>query len=280
MAQTSEYHRTKPSKKGVVWLPPETEAVLHEYKEPLRPVEGGFGYLGTLSYDKDLEWTQCHICGFFYKHLGKHIRALHDLTSDEYKEKFGIEKSTSLFATNTRSRYVAAFAAKSSLERLEIIERLQRSAKERYASTGNMAGSVDRSRPRRLEWYNKRGNCPDQIIDKILRLKERLQRTPTSQEFTNEYGRGFTKAAAHHFGTWTEAVKTAGLNPVGRHGRAWYTEEACLEMLRNFKRMHGREPFSSDLRTNQLCSAWVFIRIFGSWAKAKEQAFRKHPSGT
>lgn len=260
------------AQEGVSYLPIDTEGTINGYKEPLRPVPDGFGYLGALVYDKTEEFTQCHTCGYFYKHLGKHIRQSHAMSSDEYKEEYGLMKGTSLFATNTRTRYVQAFACKSSAEKKKVIQRLTEAARNRFEETGNMAGLVDRTTGKRLEWYNRRGNCPDQIVDKILMLSKKLDRTPGTKDFDKEYGRGYTKAAMFHFGSWKEAVLAAGLTPLPRHGLPWYTEQFLTESLQNFRRMYGRDPFYSDTRTNLLPNSHAYIRVFGSWSKAKEIA--------
>jgi hypothetical protein len=56
-----------------------------------------------------------------------------------------------------------------------------------------------------------------------------------------------------------------------------WSEEAIIEALQNFKVMHGREPYYSDLRTKQLPAAATVVARFGSWSKAKEEAFSLKP---
>lgn len=263
----SEYQHNK---SGIVAsLPVDTPSMMKDYKEPLREVPNGFGYMGTISYDKSQTYTQCHSCGVFYRFLGKHVTAAHSLTSDEYKEKYGIDKKSSLLATNTRSNAVEHWASLSDAERTKRLERLREMAK-----LGNRA-KQGLPRQTRLEWHNKRGSCPDQIVDKILALHKKLGKTPTQKDFEKAHNRGLVKTATVHFGGWNEAVKQAGLVPNTRHrGTAWYTEEQLLESLRDFKKIYGREPYSGEARTGILvASSSAYRRAFGTWLKAKQAAF-------
>lgn len=44
---------------------------------------------GTITYDSR-GYVVCHICGRAYVRLGSHVHESHDMTIDEYKEKFGL----------------------------------------------------------------------------------------------------------------------------------------------------------------------------------------------
>lgn len=256
----------KPSKEGKVFLPPETEAIINGYKEPLQPVQDGFGYYGTIAYDKTENYTQCHMCGYFYKYLNKHINS-HGITSSEYKIAFGLAKCTSLFATNARTEVIATlWESKTEEEKAAQIARL-----DSARSNGHHQGGTKRS----LEKHNKNGTCPDQLIDKLLRLSDKLGYTPSSSEFQKEYSYAVYKTARSTFGTYTEFVFVAGLAPVVNKTNGWsYTQEQTETILLDFKKRFGREPYYSDIRLHKLPNAAVYKRFWGSWSNAKKEIFR------
>ena len=45
--------------------------------------------LGEIKYDHR-GFVVCHICGRAYKRLGSHVKESHNLTIEEYKERFGL----------------------------------------------------------------------------------------------------------------------------------------------------------------------------------------------
>lgn len=250
-------------------LPAGTKVIINGYKEPLRPVIGGFGFVGTIAYDENEEYTQCHICGDLYRHLGKHVAQSHEMNSNEYKEKFGLDKSTSLLAANTRSSYVKKWENMSDDDRKVLLDRLKDISGNRYHHRSQERYT------RRLEYYNKRGSCPDQIIDKIITLSSELGRTPSSLEFQERWGgKHYSNSARLHFGSWQEAVRQAGLTPLDRHAPIRYTDEQLIESLIEFKKRYGREPYYKDLRTGLLLGgSWVYRNRFGRWSTAKKIAF-------
>lgn len=48
---------------------------------------------GTIAYDEQGK-VICHICGKSFVRLGSHIKENHEMTIDEYKERFGLCKRT------------------------------------------------------------------------------------------------------------------------------------------------------------------------------------------
>ncbi len=62
-----------------------------------------FGELGVLAVD-DEERVQCHACSRFFRTLNSHIQRVHELTADEYRAAFGLNRGTALAAPAYRSR--------------------------------------------------------------------------------------------------------------------------------------------------------------------------------
>ncbi len=255
--------------KGMI-LPPETEPILNQYKEPLKPVEKGFGYLGTIAFNKDETHTQCHICGYFFKQLGRHVTNQHDMKVIEYRDKFRLARQTSLVASETRQKYVKRYANLSSDEKLAKITSLTKAASvsREKSITKNWNKGISHS----LELKNKEGRCPDQLLEKIEQLSKKLGKTPTGRQFSGEYGGGYYESIKTTFGSWSNAVKICGLTV--RTPGHYYDERTLKVMLWDFKERYGREPYSKDLSLDRVgATHGPYYRVFGSFTKAKDIAF-------
>lgn len=257
-------------------LPPDTLATTIGYKEPLRPMKNGYGYEGTITYDITQTYTQCHICGWFFANLGSHAWKIHRIKADDYRERMGLTPGRSLLAPNTRAKWTNHWASFSKEKKQAVVDRLQTSRRMSNSRAGRIGGEASKFR---LEKRNMRGSCPDQLLDKITVLAGILGRTPKAHEFRNHYG-GFLFTTLTTFGTWSNAVKIAGLTPNRRGGYARrYTKDMLVDMLRNFKKEYGREPYNRDLRHGILPSRDAFVAHWPSWVAAKEAAYGKATSG-
>jgi hypothetical protein len=230
------------------------------YKEPLRGVEDGFGYLGAVGHTSDGNRLQCHICGGLYAHLSNHAVKKHGVKSADYRERFQLARLTPLISPNLRERQIAiALAAPPALKQ----KRLEAWAKAQ--------ASVKHSSWRKsLETKNIQGVCPDQLIDKIQMLHKTLGRTPTLAEFRKHY-KGLVRAVYQTFGSWNNAVRVANLQVSPRGRRAYYTPEILVEMLQGFSERAGRRPVSSDLGS-ALPSQYTFHKYFGGFTAALRAA--------
>jgi hypothetical protein len=246
-------------------LEPWVDSVMHNYKEPLRKVEDGYGYMGVVTYNKDETHTQCHICGYFFKNLGVHLHHVHEISVRDYKVKFRLRMKKSLVASKTRKKYLDSFEALTASQKRQIKTNLAKGIalkQKKPTKTGAYKS---------LEQKNEEGSCPDQLLDKIKKLAEILGHTPTMKEFKQEYG-GYLWAVQMTFGTWKEALKILDLSPAPVGQRPRYTRESVIAMLRDFEKSKGRQPYMSDIRDGMLPSQWVCSRLFGSWNKAKQAA--------
>lgn len=243
-----------------------SEVQYDPYKLPLRPVESGHGFMGTIGRTEDGEYLQCHICGGLYKSLGVHAAKKHGVGENEYRERFKLARQTPLVSEKARERYVLTFQ-KLSIEaqkrRLEALARarVQGSRAKTYYNKS-------------LETKNREGRCPDQLIDKIQALAIILGHTPAMREFREYYG-GYIGTIYQTFGSWSAAVKIAGLVEAPRgQGPKRYNRQALIAMIQNFTEVHGRRPYSSDVNAGLLPSAWTFTKYFGSWSNALKEAAR------
>src|ERR1700674_3720674 len=64
-----------------------------------------YGDLGVLAIDEDK--AQCHACGRWFVNLALHAGRGHDLTAQEYKALFGLNRTAGLIGPALRARMQA-----------------------------------------------------------------------------------------------------------------------------------------------------------------------------
>ncbi|WP_100504010.1 homing endonuclease associated repeat-containing protein [Mycobacteroides abscessus] len=251
-------------KKGIV-LDRDTKPELEPYKEPLRKVEYGYGYMGVVAHNEAGTHVQCHLCGYFFADVAKHLKQ-HGISSTEYRQKFDLNRQSKLASKQSRQRYIDASLNVSSDEKLRRVTMFKSSVMSKRMAYGHK---------RSLEWYNERGICPDQILDKIEKLAVELKRTPTRRDWEQMYGSA--SYIYKTFGSWNQALSFAGLTPNAyRPSRPRYTRESVIAMIRNFYELEGRVPRSSDLGV-MLPSSKAIGRLFGGLVEARAAAgFGQH----
>lgn len=252
-------------------LPPsialtESLAILYEdYKEPLRRVNDvkgeGYGYMGTIAMSEDREHLQCHICGDLFTSLRNHIRYEHQIGILEYKKEFGLSVSTALIGESTRyllqQRNLNSGRNKGQPKHLQEYAARQRAGEKRKIERGDYS----------LEWRNKKGLCPDQVLEKIVDLKDKLGHVPSYEEFYEHYEGRYIHSIKYLHGSWTEAVrKTIGKT---REDLRRHSEEDLIAELQNFQKRYGRIPMTSDFNRGLLTNKGTFIRKFGTLNKAR-----------
>ena len=63
-----------------------------------------YGQAGILAYDDVEDKVQCHICGKWFRGLNNHVWKTHDLSADDYREEFGLNRGQGLICEGTRQR--------------------------------------------------------------------------------------------------------------------------------------------------------------------------------
>lgn len=240
------------------------------YKEPLKPIpkDKGFGFYGAILMTKDMDKIQCHICGETYRTLAGHITKRHKTTDREYKEKFGIAYKTALISESFRfelkNKTLDFFANMPEKEKEEM--------KERQREAMRLRRFEKREQPKQmLETKNKRGTCPDQLLDKICKVANEIGRTPTKKEFIEKCGtQKYTHLIYKTFGSWNEAIKLAQLDPHIPEFRG-FDDDQLLDLLKSYYKQYGCPPTTSDFSRGLLPSIDTYRR-FGGITKAKELA--------
>ena len=167
---------------------------LKHYKEPMRaiPKKEGFGYYGAIMGSLDGKYLQCHICGNLYGELIAHVRMAHKVSDGEYREQFQLAGSTALCSEEQRElkkqRALEFFKTLTPEQKKEMQLKARRNFLIWKKEAGDNAFKAMVTHPIKLETKNKRGTCPDQLLDKIRQVKEKVGHTPTLKEFIIETG--------------------------------------------------------------------------------------------
>lgn len=256
---------------------------LKNYKEPLKPIprSEGFGWFGTIAGTIDGSGIQCHLCGKVVTSLPGHLFH-HKMSTSAYRKKYGLSKSSALVSENERMKLKQRF--------LEYIKGLTPEQKEEWKrkmiENGKRGkkmieeGKVDMSHPISLETKNKRGTCPDQLLDKIREVQKKLGKTPTKKEFINHFDtQRYFHLIMKTYGSWKNALHILGLEPPapfkmvkGTRARI-YSDDEILDSLRIYAQENNRIPTESDYRRGMIpVSSEVLKRRFGGYEQARQLA--------
>jgi hypothetical protein len=170
----------------------------------------------------------------------------------------------SLMSETRRKEYMARFQQHHTEERKDQMRRVA----QQMLKTRKKQGSKQKWS---LELRNKNGNCPDQILDKISQLEQRLATVPTSADFIAAYGHGNMGSLRYHYGNWTKAMRALGKSTVS--DARVLDPLALLARINEFRFREGREPLWSDFRhSSPLGAPNSYIRKFGGIREARKQA--------
>lgn len=238
------------------------------YKDPLRKNEGGYGYLGCVLQTREEDKLQCHVCGQLFESLGNHVRQKHKLKAKEYRLKFQLCSNTSL-----NSRDLTQKLRNNMLQLPKEIKEKRLKHLIENRGKGNRKGTK-----MSLEERNRRGSCPDQILEEIKRFTQEKGHPPSQPEFKqwNPMGHRYIRLAERTFGSWNDALRKISLEPQKATGRKGdyvnWDDESLKELLVNFTLEHKRVPRSSDLELGDLPHYSTYVRRFGSLEEARKIA--------
>lgn len=241
------------------------QTFFYNYKEPLKPIEGGYGYYGTLAYNEVRDKVQCHICGKLFRFINNgHLNKLHNLTAREYKEKFELAKSTALIGEGTREKMIKrpqvldeTLKKKRTKEILNIVKKRKKL---------KLHGGLTKIS---LEDLNKRGMCPAQLLQRIKDLEIKLGHRPSYNEFIEHYKWRYWQPIRRTFGTWENALKKAGYTTYLDEQREKYSKENLIQYLKDFYKLNKRTPTQSDCKRGILPKHDVYVKNFGNMNNAR-----------
>lgn len=254
-------------KSGQILPPTYDQTTVAKYKEPMEEVENGFGYYGAVTETTDGEYLQCHICGYFFKRLSAHVPH-HDMTSREYKQKFGLRIQEGLMSPVERRKAQAEYNANQRENLLNLARAGKLAHAKRKAKDWKTGGDMWTAQSR-----NEKGNCKEQTLAKIKHLASVNNGVATYTDFQREYGGvGVVK---YWFGTWSKAVEAAGLSTYSDRLRinSANLKEEILDSMNDFYDTYGRTPQFSDLKTSdKLPDPKTVMKYYGTLNNARNAA--------
>jgi len=112
------------------------------------------------------------------------------------------------------------------------------------------------------------GVAPDAILADIQRVAKELNVSTLTKRQYEKGGRYSVTAVCHSFGTWRNAVQTAGLEPGSNYNIP--NEELFANMEHVWRRV-GRQPTTSDMTAGGSKYPWnTYVNRFGGFRKALE----------
>lgn len=110
----------------------------------------------------------------------------------------------------------------------------------------------------------------EEILDYIRRLSEGDQ-PPAIEEFRSNAEAPKPETVMRRFGSWSEAVQTAGCDPIS-NGRRGIARDELIDWLLVWRREFGVWPRSSDIRESPGPNPETYRRVFGGLSEAIKAA--------
>jgi hypothetical protein len=242
------------SKVNVMRYPsPSGQVTISKYTPPFEPVEEGFGFKGILMEDFKSGAIQCHICSNFFHNFNSHLRK-HGITSNQYREMFGLSRSTALKSKKVRLRQSQV------MTELRKQKKFQNSFKKNNGFAGNR-----KNKKNSAETKNKFGVCDLQIADRVLKLKQKLGKTPTLIDLKDEYGGAFIFHIHKRYGSYIKYCKQLELTPRFSSHNPKYSEEYFVE------KGLSNEPSIRILTSNESRAFYKYFKSVKEWRKLVEK---------
>lgn len=243
---------------------PSGNVTFYNYKEPLMKFKDGHGFVGALVFDTESGNIQCHFCGQWFKELGNHIHREHALDAQEYKRLVGLNKSTALINEKIRAQLI-----KHGRTHKKNLSNLRPGGKQTKATRAKIQATLKENRD---EMKNLHGTCPEQLIERLVKLHDKKGITPRTKEIP------FYDALIMTYGSYPEACRVAGI-PERHPGQTInrrqgkYKRAHVVEALHTYFLEHGNfNGISKDL-PRSLYSA--FCRMTNALPKEKEAILRE-----
>ena len=109
----------------------------------------------------------------------------------------------------------------------------------------------------------------DQLLNEIHRLHDELEKVPSYQEM-NDHGEYSVYTYSRVFGSWNEAVESAGYS--SHSNPAPTSKEELLAELERVAEKCNRKPTRRDLEEHGSVCATTYSNKFGSWNAALKAA--------
>lgn len=228
---------------------PSGQVYFYNYKEPLMPFKEGFGFRGALIHDEKSDQIQCHFCGGWFDILGHHLHKEHNMNVAEYKKQVGLNTKTSLISETHR----ALLISKGLEKRLKNLRPNKGHTKE---SRLKISATL---RENRAEMQNIHNTCPEQLLERLTALYNKLGRTPRfhgTRVVDGVYIRGevpFGEALIRVYGSIENACKMAGIpyrkpgSTINNQFAGVRNREKAVNFIREFYETNQRIPTAREI---------------------------------
>ena len=141
-------------------------------KAPLMKNDNGIGFKGVLLQSENRELVECSECGTWMKQItSKHLK-LHDLTANEYKEKYGLNVQQGLVSDITKGKRRDKGIVNLKSQRMNGKKTLRPNYVAHYAK---------KPPNNTIQYRNLKGTCEKQLEQKMVNFIHRFKRIPTSR---------------------------------------------------------------------------------------------------
>jgi hypothetical protein len=239
-----------------------------KWEPPFAPVKKGFGFFGVLAEDSEDGKLQCHVCGEWFEQLPTHISRKHKMTGAQYREKYGLFRSTALKSKRIR------------LLQSKVITKLQKEGKMQLGNTNgygfkkkNKEAGNRKGKAKALESQNRYGVCDLQIMTKIIDLSNKLGKTPTLVDIKKEYGGGLIAIMHSRYGSYIKYCRQylklkpnfSSHNPKFKTKKAW--REHLLAMGKDGIKKGRPVTVNGLLPLNESRYVYRYFKSFGDYKK-------------
>jgi len=251
--------------KTISYDSPSGKININKWIPPFEEVENGFGFVGVLAEDTGTGKLQCHLCGSWYELLTTHIWAKHEILSKDYSEMFGLFRNTAL-----KSMRIRKIQSKVMLGMRKTHAKYRKKFKKGNVESGNRGG-----KPKAAEGQNRFGVCDLQVQDKIVKLRNKLNRTPALTELIDEYGGAFSTLIHNRYGGYLALLREYNWTPVHSSWNPKYSQEYFIKVgvdaVLSGEKLIGSRIFSQ----NEERHVYTYFSSQKTWRDAVEKRLKK-----
>ena len=230
-------------------------AFYRDYKEPLVPLDRGFGYEGVLLYDISLQKVQCHFCGEWLEVLGNHIKQ-HGLNAKSYKDEYGLLRSSALTSERLRLGMSERASIRVAAGTFGVVP-------PGLSTRASKAAEKVKSGRTKAEFKNRHGTCAAQLLAWVTGHPSARSSTAPDR---------IEAAIRRTFGSWNKARALAGLS-VNNLDNSEFDKTLALAGVRVFYQSQGRAPTGSDAKRGLLPYEYMrYWRHIGKWTDVLKEA--------
>ncbi len=213
---------------------PNIEVFVPDYKEPILPVEGGYGWYGLQSYNEQGQ-LMCNECGVFRNALSLHVRE-HKLSVKQYKIKYSLMSKTKLVSEDITNKFRDIAKKNHSLDKTPEVTR-------KAVIAMLKARREKKGKPLPLEFLNKQGTCPAQCLSRLIAISCIEGDKPTVRQIRN-HDSSLEGLLISRFGSLNKARQIVKLMP--NIAEPVYTRRMIIEDMIGFYRKYHRWPLRKD----------------------------------